>query len=233
MKALRVSLLAMLVLIVISACAPDPRKEAQAYATRSEADQSALTQEQQRQQSQDLHAIDMQQKQLEQQHREATAQRWEAAMNSIIKWFGWAGSVAVFMAVIAMAITFSRTSLGVGEAMVRAANVRANLIQLNPTTRQFPLLIQHVHGNKYALHNPNLGSVVMLDAGKDADRQLIATAGATQIAGVLATEARRSSDPAGVAMVNVPIVDAKDDQLLIGRDFLKDVAQLNAGESNE
>lgn len=233
----RACLLLMVFLIfavsAISACAPDPRKEAQAYAIKSEADQTAINNEQVRQQSDDVHNIEIQQLQLDQAHREATAKNWNAAMNSIIKWFGVFGSVAVGIGLIAVAVSFSRASYGLGVAVARAAYVRANLIPLDRVTRQFPLLLQHVHGNRYALHNPNVGSVLMLDSGKDPDRQLIATSGATQIAGVLAQEASRSSDPAGVSMINPPVIDAKDENLLIGHDFIKSLMIPLPGENNE
>lgn len=212
-------LLPMIILMMlISACAPDPRKEAEAYATRIEAEQAALNAQQNRAHEQELHQFQLQQLAMDQENRKATQQQWQLAGNRAI----WGGSITLIIvicfSVISVARTVSQTVEGVGAAFVRRADVGANLIHLGPHG-QFPLLIQHVHGDKYALHNPNVGSVVMLDASNPADRQMIATSGATQIAGVIAQEARQSADPAGVAIIQPPIVDVQDESLTVGRNI--------------
>jgi hypothetical protein len=61
------------------------------------------------------------------------------------------------------------------------------------------------------LHNPNTGSVIMLDVSNAAGRQLITTAGLTQLAGVIAQEAAKSQDPAGVSVIRPPVVNWRDD----------------------
>jgi hypothetical protein len=58
-------------IIVMSACGPDPRKEAQAFEITTNAQQEALTSEQDRQHAADEHSIQMQELQLQQQEREA------------------------------------------------------------------------------------------------------------------------------------------------------------------
>jgi hypothetical protein len=214
-------LLLIFLLLVITACAPDPRKEAQAYQTRIEADQYALDEQQNRQHAEEMQKIQVQQAILEEQHREATAAEWRAGLNLMIHYGFKFATFGLCMMIVAFGVSFSWTSIGVARATARLAIVRANLIQLNPTTRQFPLIIQHIHGSRYMLHNPNTGSVVKLDTTNPADRQLIATSGATQIAGVMAQEARQSTDPAGVAIVQPPVVDVseKEDELALGKDF--------------
>jgi len=208
-----------LLLILVSACAPDPRKEAEAYATRIEADQNALNSEQNRQHAEQLHQFDLQRRAMDQENQKAIQPQWQLALNRAI----WGGSITLIIvvcfSVVSVTRTINQTVEGVGAAFVRRADVGANLIQLDRVTRQFPLFIQHVHGDKYALHNPNAGSVVMLDVSNPADRQMIATSGATQIAGVIAQEARQSTDPSGVSIIQPPIVNVKDELLTVGKDI--------------
>ena len=208
-----------LLVMLISACAPDPRKEAEAYATRIEADQNALNSEQNRQHAEQLHQFELQRRAMDQENQKAIQPQWQLALNRAI----WGGSITLIIvvcfSVVSVTRTINQTVEGVGAAFVRRADVGANLIPLDRVTRQFPLFIQHVHGDKYALHNPNAGSVVMLDVSNPADRQLIATSGATQIAGVIAQEARQSTDPAGVSIIQPPIVNVKDELLTVGKDI--------------
>jgi len=208
-----------LLVMLISACAPDPRKEAEAYATRIEADQNALNSEQNRQHAEQLHQFELQRRAMDQENQKAIQPQWQLALNRAI----WGGSITLIIvvcfSVVSVTRTINQTVEGVGAAFVRRADVGANLIPLDRVTRQFPLFIQHVHGDKYALHNPNVGSVVMLDVSNPADRQMIATSGATQIAGVIAQEARQSTDPAGVSIIQPPIVNVKDELLTVGKDI--------------
>lgn len=206
----------LLLLFFVSACAPDPRKDAEAYKTRIEADQFALNSEQNRQQAEELHQFELQSQAMNQDNQKAIQEQWQLAMNRAI----WMGSLTIILSVclviISVTRTANRTIEGIGMAIVRRADVAANLIRLDKITRQFPLFIQ-----QHAVHNPNTGSVTMLDAGREADRQLIATSGATQIAGVIAQEARQSNDPTGVAMVQPPIVDVKDEMITLGKDIMR------------
>jgi hypothetical protein len=117
---------------------------------------------------------------------------------------------------LSLAVSISYVSIRLAYVTTRAAEVKANLVYLDPATRQFPLIIQHIHGHRYALHNPNAGSVVMLDARNHVDRQLIAESGAVQIAGVIAQEASKSTDPAGVAIIRPPVIEYQDEQVVIG-----------------
>ncbi|HLE91807.1 MAG TPA: hypothetical protein VI753_11715, partial [Anaerolineales bacterium] len=150
---------------------------------------------------------------------EATAAQWREGLNKMIHYGFIFATISLCVSLLALTFSFSYSSVGMAKATVRAMDVRANQIMLDRVTRQFPLFIQHVHGDKYALHNPNAGSVVMLDVSNPADRQMIATSGATQIAGVIAQEASRSADPAGVAIIQPPIVNVKDELLTVGKDI--------------
>jgi hypothetical protein len=201
----------LLFLLFVTACAPDPRKEAESYRIKSEADQNAITQEQNRRHAEELHNLQMQQLSMDQENREAWQGQWQIAGSRAI----WLGSLTIILAICFSIIVITRvttkTIQGVGAALVRRADVSANLIKLDRVTRQFPLLVQHVHGSKFAIHNANTGSVTMLDTANAADRQLITTAGLTQLAGVIAQEAAKSQDPAGVSVIRPPVVNWRDD----------------------
>lgn len=218
-------LVLLLAVFMLSACAPDPRKEAQAFAIESEAQQKALDQEQARAQDEELHNIVVQQEEVELQKERANAAAWVRIADTFIT------SLIALLLVGLTAVVYevSRTAKGIGNAMVIAAETRANLIPLNPTTRQYPLFIKHVSGHRFAIHNPNTGSVILLDERNEADRQMIASVAQVQVSGVLASEARQSNDPAGMAMIRPPMIDVKADGMWIGDSFIKDAIPLITG----
>lgn len=218
-------LVLLLAIFMLSACAPDPRKEAQAIAIKTDAQQSALDKEQARQQSEELHNIVVQREEIELQKQQANAAAWNRAADTFIT------SILALLIVLIAAIAYEimRTTKGIGNAMVIAAETRANLIPLNPTTRQYPLFIKHVSGHRFAIHNPNTGSVILLDERNEADRQMIASVAQVQVSGVLASEARQSNDPAGMAMIRPPMIDVKADGMWIGDSFIKDAIPLITG----
>ncbi|MCE7858407.1 MAG: hypothetical protein DYG86_01320 [Chloroflexi bacterium CFX2] len=218
-------LVLLLAVFMLSACAPDPRKEAQAFAIESEAQQKALDQEQARTQDEELHNIVVQQEEVELQKERANAAVWVRIADTFIT------SLIALLLVGLTAVVYevSRTAKGIGNAMVIAAETRANLIPLNPTTRQYPLFIKHVSGHRFAVHNPNTGSVILLDERNEADRQMIASVAQVQVSGVLASEARQSNDPAGMAMIRPPMIDVKADGMWIGDSFIKDAIPLITG----
>jgi hypothetical protein len=200
---LHICFLACLLALMLISCAPDPRKEAQATQIREQAEQDALNQAQRRAHDEQLHQIEL-------QRQQAIAQESIAAWKRSIKYISVFGVIATCIMLLALAALFSYGSFRFAIARARLADVRANLIYLDPATRQFPLFIHHVHGTKYAFHNPNTGSVLMLDEKNSVDRQLITAAGATQIAGAVAQEASKSNDPAGVSIIKPPIIEYSD-----------------------
>jgi len=176
------------VVFILAGCAPDPRDEAEAYAIQEQANQDAADREQERQQEQDLHQL-----------RRAAWQRFYTVL-------GIAGSVAVSVSLVGLGIGIAIAAVYSGRAAGRAVEVRANLIPLAETTRQFPLFVQNKGRGLFTAYNPNTGAIIPLHIARREDRQLITASGAVQIAGAIAREARLSNDPAGIAIINPPLV---------------------------
>lgn len=214
----RLALAAVLLLILTSCQTYDPRKDADAYATRRAADQNALNQEQTRQQSQDLHELEVTRQNLEIEQKQATAKQWVNAKRIIITAFGWSAGIGIFVAVLMTAVSYSLSTYGVARATMQGAELRANLIYADPATGLFPML-RHVHGNKYYLANGSTGSILQLDVTQPADRQLIAAYQVIAATGVLANASAESKDPAGVALINPPIVHTQTEEITLGSTF--------------
>jgi hypothetical protein len=189
-----------LTIILLTACAPDPRREAQAFATRTQAEQDAADRTQARQQSIDMHALEI-------QHQDAIAQEWEAGMNKVIHTAAVVSQFAVTLIILGAAIGMSWALIGTGKAAARFAEVRANLIPLNNTTHQFPLLISYAGKGKFSLSNPNTNSVLLLDTRSEPDRQMILGMSNTQYGGALAHESRLSLKPGEVSTIPAPFVE--------------------------
>lgn len=218
-------LLIMVVWMVLSGCAPDPRKSAEAYQIRLEADQARLNSEAARANQEQLNRIEARRLALEQEERESVTVELRKGWNMTIRFGAYVLTGAVcfilFMAARSIATSFATTTEGISTALVRAAEVKANLIYLDERTRQYPVFLQHLGKGRFSLVNPNANAVLMLDTRNEPDRQMIAAMGATQYAGALAREARQSDDPTGVAMVNAPVIDAKSELISIGRDLVR------------
>lgn len=218
-------LLIMALVWLVSGCAPDPRKQAEADKIRMEAEQNALNAKQMREQRRALDAVQLQNAQLEASQKEATAKAWRDGWNMTLRFAFYVFTAGVcyvlFMASRSIATSVATTTEGLSAAIVRAAEVKANLIYLDEKTRQYPVFLQHLGKGRFSLVNPNANAVLLLDTRNEPDRQMIAAMGATQYAGALAREARQSEDPTGVSMINAPVIDAKSELLSIGRDLVR------------
>lgn len=177
--------------IVLSACAPDPRREASAFEKRTQAEQEALNQQQAREHAAALNDIDIQDAQDTQTIK-------SAILNSplVVDAF----ILAMVMIVISIGMGSGYAIVGTGRAVAISAEFKANQVRLDPVTRQFPLLRQ-IHGTRWAIENPNTGQVLMLDEKNEPDRMLIAAMAAVQHTGVLAQSASKSHDAAGVSII--------------------------------
>lgn len=208
---LRIIIFSIAILAGLTACQPDPRKQAQAFAIQSEAEQEALNAEQMRVQSEAANAIYLQELALKQQHREAAAQEWEAGLNNMIRFGFIFATIGVCISLLAVAVAFSQASLGIAKATVRLADVRSNLIYLDRTTRQFPAFLQYIGNGKYSLTDINDGSTLFLDTRNEADRQKIQGAMNARYAGVIAEKAQHADDAASLSVIRSPIIlEGKD-----------------------
>lgn len=189
-------------LLLVSACAPDPRDQAEATQIIMEAEQDAANQVQERQQEADTYTQEL----LE---RQATSETRIKAIQMITRSSSIAGSIAVFITIIAAGIGFGWAFIGSGKAAARFATVRANILPLDKETRSFPALLSYAGHGRYTLTDPNSGATHYLDTRNAPDRQLISILGAVRLAGVVAQEARKSSDPAGLAVYNPVVISGE------------------------
>ena len=200
------SALLFLLAFLLAACAT-PRAEADAYQTRLLAEVAATATAQ-------ATEIERQNAMIDLENRQAQQAELQLATRRLIYTSGLIIIPVMAYVVISLGRTTISTVQGLGEAAVLAAQTRAALIHLDEKTRTFPLL-QHVHGDRFLVHDPNTGGTTMLDMKNPADRQLIATSGAVRLAGAVAREARQSDDPTGVSIAtNVPIVGADAAQII-------------------
>jgi hypothetical protein len=206
-----VIIFSIVILAGLTACQPDPRKQAQAFAIQSKAEQEALNSTQTREQNEAANSIYLQELALQQQHREAAAQEWQAGWNNMIRYGFIFATIGVCIGLLAVAVSFSKASLGIAKATVRLADVRSNLIYLDRTTRQFPAFLQYIGNGKYSLTDINDGSTLFLDTRNEADRQKIQGAMNARYAGVIAEKAQRADDPASMSVIHSPIIlEGKD-----------------------
>ena len=201
MKITQATLLFLLV-FALSACDLDnPRAEADGYQTRILAEVAATATAQ-------ATEIKRQNEEIDLENRQARQAELQLATQRLIYVSGLVAIPVVGFVLIFLGKTTLTTAQGLGEAVVLAAQTHAALIHLDEKTRTFPLL-QHVHGERFLVHDPNTGGTTMLDMNNPVDRQLIATSGAVRLAGVVAREARQADDPTGVSIAtNVPIIGA-------------------------
>jgi hypothetical protein len=193
------------IMVILTACGTeDPRREAQAYETRSRADQEAASAEQQRQFALEEHQAEMTKQAWRQQVYDSTLATAKHVANFAVYVIGLTLGLSVCALLIYSTRTINETIKGIGAARVKAADIRAHLIPLDPMTRQYPAFLQYVGNGKFSLANLNTDSVMLLDTRNKPDQLMIRAMGATQYAGALAQEARQADDPAGVSIIRAP-----------------------------
>ena len=197
-----------LAVLILSACATDPRNAADAYQTRMEADQAAKDSQQARAQEQALNEIAIQDAQREQAIKDAGLAKAQEAYGWMVYWGGIALTLTIVSAVISVGVGASYAIVGSGRAAAQAAMVRANLVYLDKATGTFPQLIQYIGNGKYSLTDPTDHSTLMLDTRNEPDRVAIRGAIAVRHALVMASAASKSADPTGVAMVQPLVIDS-------------------------
>lgn len=191
----RILLLSLLILL-LTACSPDPRSVAEAEATTRQSQQAALDAEQAR--AQEAVKFALQQRQAE----ELSAQ-WIKAWSSFVTISMWFVTVAAVVGLLALATGFSFMAVNTGRAVGQAALVKANLIYMDKNTRAYPLFLQHTGQGKFTLTDMTTGLVRELDIRDKGHRDLIAGANMARLAGVVAFEARHHrTDPGGVFLAS-------------------------------
>lgn len=193
------------IITLLSSCAPDPRREADAYATRTEAEQRAADETQARQNKEQVHTYWMD-----------NFIAWQANIQNAVQRFvntvAWVAPFTAFVWMIGLGVAGVHVMLATSKAYSVWANNKANLISLDKSTRQYPLFITRTGKNVIAITNPNDNSVMLLDENKPADRQKILAMANVQYAGALAQEAVKSENPGEVTQIYPPrIVDVESE----------------------
>lgn len=179
--------------VALTACLPDPRREAAAYETRTLADQQARDLTAAREQTVKLNEIELRDAKRRQIIKDAGMANAEMAAGWLTFWGGIALTLTACMLLLATGVGGSVAIVGTGRAVAIAAQFKANQIQLDRVTRQYPLL-RHVHGTRWMIENPNTGQVLALDEKNEPHKLLISAMAAVQHAGVLAREANKNND---------------------------------------
>jgi hypothetical protein len=207
--------------IVLAGCAQDPRKEAQANEIESKAAQEAATAEQQRQFAADRHAYEMAEESYWYAVYSSTMETAKKVANVTVWFAGFAVAVGVAGLILSLALTAHNTTKGLGEAAVRAAIVKANLIYLDKATGAYPALMHYDGKGRFSLVLPGVAGSIPLDTRHEPDRQLIATQGAAIIAALVAAQAAKSEDPAGVSIIRPETIDVTPEMIALHKELAR------------
>lgn len=183
-----------LVTALLTSCSPDPRRQAEAFATQSQAEQLAKDAQQKREQEQDLHNEKM-------QNIEAWQYTYQSAVKKMLETFTLFAPITLFVWLMGAGVAGVRMMLATSKAYAIWAENKANQIQLHTTTRQFPLITTRIGKDVLALTNPNDNSVLLLNKSNPADRAKIMAMANVQHSGALAHEARLSHRPGEVSSI--------------------------------
>ena len=196
--------------LTLTACAGDPRNEADAYETRTLADQAALDAEQARSHQAALNAVELAEAERAAQIREANKVQSAETMGWILRYGGMALMVSAVMVSLAAGAGLSAALIEGGRAAGRAAMVKANLIPLDRASGQYPALIQYMGNGRYSLTDANTHTTLELDTRNEPDRAMVAGAMAVRHALVLSAAAARSKNPEGVAMIEPMVLEVTE-----------------------
>ncbi len=179
-----------LLAVLLAGCAPDPRRQADADATRMDAETRAENAEQVREQEAQEHDIYI-------NHWKTAAPFINAAIRSALI----ALMFTAFVVISSSGIGLSVITIGAGFATARRNYAKPIQVRLDPVTRQYPLLMNKVSEGRYSLTNPNTGSVTMLYERNPNDKLLIQSMSAVQYIGAMGHEARLSHKPEALTSV--------------------------------
>lgn len=208
MKRIRIILIAALALM-LGSCAPDPRKQAEADATRLEAEAQAARAEQDRAQDEEIHALDV-------QDRQARTAAFQTFVNKVIttattfaQFVGamWVLSLGVFGVWVMFATTKAYSTYA-----ERRAEVLGDIIKVDPVTGMYPAMMIRTGKNMVAIVNPNDNTVLFFDETHEADRLKVQAMANVLWAGTLGRNARLSHKPGEVAAIEAPQIIDGDPQ---------------------
>jgi hypothetical protein len=188
--------LLLLLTLPLAGCAPNPLDVADAYATTVQADQQAATDELAR-------SIKQQEAEYEAQRKAAAASEVDAGIKTVIRFATLCAVLVLIVFAASLSITLRDIGRGAGQAAIKALDLKAHLIPLDPVTRQYPLLLQSIGNYKFSLTNPNTNSVLILDTRNVADRLMVLSMARTQAAGALARESRLSLKPGEISQIDL------------------------------
>ena len=193
MKTKRIILLA-LTILALTSCAPDPRKQAEADATRMQAESQAANEQQAREQDQQQFDYDM-------QNKRAAQKDFQAAVQHAIQFGGYVVMILMFGVGVAALWGMYSTTRAYHTFIQQRMEVLANQIPLDPKTHTYPLLTVRVGPNIVALVNPNTEATLLLDERRESDRAMIQAFANVTFAGELANKARLSLHPAEISSI--------------------------------
>lgn len=247
-------LFVIIIALMITGCAQDPwkadqlRAQAEADATRIQAEQKAKDQQQARAHQEELNTIEELQTRMAYEQRVAI---WTAAKEDIMHGMSFAIRWTLFMAAIvtigAIALIgrhavgeTQRLITGITNAAITYVDIRSRLIPLDKDTGQFPGFAQLTPGGNtqtdrhiYALADLNGRVVMTLDDRDPGDAQMIAGMIAIREIGVATRNTRLAKkDVADAvplatnpspAIVDAPSYDVKAMSKELGTDFIRDL----------
>jgi hypothetical protein len=199
------AIILLLAVLLLTSCAPDPRKVAEADKTRIEAEQFAASQEQMRRHAEEQHAMDM-------QDRAAAQAAWQNALNGVINTGVFFAKITLAMLLLGIGVMGVWSMYGTTKAYNRWVEVRANLIHLNPKTGTFPMLLTYIGNGRYTAMLPD-NTVLELDSRNEPDRIKLRGLLDIQHTAVLANNARASLRPNEIAQIPAPhVIDMESER---------------------
>jgi hypothetical protein len=184
-------------LFILSACAPNPVDVAEGERIVMQARQDALAAEQIREQRAVEHALKV-------KNDQAAAYQFQQMTRGFLRVATVFGSLSLAFALMSTGASVSIAVVGAGKAFSIAAEFKARQLCLDPKTGTYPQFVFHIHGEKYALADPNTHSSRLLDANHEPDRQAIVNAGYIAAVGVQSHNARFSMHNSKVEDVPPP-----------------------------
>jgi hypothetical protein len=204
-------LVLLVVALALFGCMPSPLDVAEADVLRTEARQAELDAIQAREQLARMNEIELEDARREQELKDAALENAKAAAARAAYWGGLALTVSLVIVFLSVGAAAGIAIYGSGQAIARAAMVKANLIHLDKTTGQYPLVLEYVGKGLVTLTDPNTNTTLLLNTRNEPERMMIQTAGAVRHVGVLAAAAGKSKDPTGMAMIQPLVIDAEEE----------------------